>query len=82
MDADMWAHFAERTTLHHVPCAWSRMRYYPEQKDLRLRAKSDEVDILTRNRYLPEEASWLRRVKRVAAKGLRVAMKLARGAYW
>jgi hypothetical protein len=58
------------------------MRYYPEQKDLRLRAKINEEDILTQNRYLPEEASWLRRVKRMAAKGLRVAMKLARGAYW
>lgn len=82
MDADLWIRFAERTKLHHVPRAWSRMRYYPEQKNLRLRAKSDEEDILIRSRYLPDEAPWLRSLKRVCAKSLRVALKLARGAYW
>jgi glycosyltransferase involved in cell wall biosynthesis len=81
MDADLWIRFAERTTLHHVPRAWSRMRYYPEQKNLRLRDKSDEEDALIRSRYLPDEPLWLRRSKRVCAKGLRVALKLARGAY-
>jgi glycosyltransferase involved in cell wall biosynthesis len=82
MDADLWIRFAERTDLHHVPRAWSRMRYYPEQKNLRLRAKSDEEDAMIRSRYLPDEPPWLRRSKRVCAKGLRIAMKLARGAYW
>jgi glycosyltransferase involved in cell wall biosynthesis len=81
MDADLWIRFAERATLHHVPRAWSRMRYYPEQKNLRLRDKSDEEDVLIRSRYLPDESPWLRRSKRVCAKGLRVALKLARGAY-
>src|SRR5829696_9746489 len=52
MDADLWARFAERTGLHHVRRAWSRMRYYPEQKKLRLRASSDEEDALIRSRYL------------------------------
>ncbi len=82
MDADLWARFAERTTLHHVPRTWSRMRYYPEQKNLRLRAKSDEEDALIRSRYLPDETPWLRRLKWFYAKGWRVALKLARGAYW
>jgi glycosyltransferase involved in cell wall biosynthesis len=82
MDADLWARFAERTTLHHVPRTWSRMRYYPEQKNLRLRAKSDEEDALIRSRYLPDEPPWLRRLKWFYAKGWRVALKLARGAYW
>jgi hypothetical protein len=58
------------------------MRYYPEQKNRRLRAKSDEEDLLLRSRYLPEEPRWLRSLKRFLAKGLRVALKLARGAYW
>ena len=81
MDADLWARFAEHTTLHHVPCAWSRMRYYPEQKNTRLRARSDEEDILIRDRYI-DDPLWQRRLKRVPAKGLRVALKLARSAYW
>ena len=82
MDADLWARFAERTTLHHVSRTWSRMRYYPEQKNRRLRARSDEEDALIRSRYLPDEPTWLRRLKWFYAKGLRVALKLARGAYW
>jgi glycosyltransferase involved in cell wall biosynthesis len=82
MDGDLWARFAERTTLHHVPRTWSRMRYYPEQKNLRLRTTSDEEDALIRSRYLPDEPPWLRRLKWFPAKGMRVALKLARGAYW
>lgn len=82
MDGDLWARFAEHTTLHHVPRAWSRMRYYPEQKNLRLRTTSDEEDALIRGRYLPDEPPLVRRSKWFAAKGLRVALKLARGAYW
>jgi hypothetical protein len=58
------------------------MRYYPEQKNLRLRATSDEEDALIRRRYLPDEPPWLRRSKWACAKALRVALKLARGAYW
>ncbi len=82
MDGDLWARFSEHTTLHHVPHAWSRMRYYPEQKNLRLRSISDEEDALIRSRYLPDEPPWQRRLKWFAAKSLRVSLKLARGAYW
>jgi len=42
-------------SLAHVPRTWSRMRFYPEQKNVRLRANSDEEDALIRSRYLPEE---------------------------
>ena len=82
MDADLWSRFAEHTALHHVPLAWSRMRYYPEQKNRRLRTKSDEEDRVIRSRYLPDEPRWLLRLKWFLAKGLRVALKLARRAYW
>jgi hypothetical protein len=58
------------------------MRYYPEQKNRRLRTKSDEEDGLIRSRYLPDEPRWLRRLKWFLAKGLRVALKLTRRAYW
>lgn len=81
MDADLWIRFAELADLHHVPRRWSRMRYYPEQKNLRLREDSDREDALIRGRYLPGEPVWSRRLKRLTAKGLRVTMKLARGAY-
>jgi hypothetical protein len=37
---------------------------------------------LIRNRYLPDEPRWLLRLKWFFAKSLRVALKLARGAYW
>jgi glycosyltransferase involved in cell wall biosynthesis len=82
MDADLWARFAERTTLHHVPRVWSRFRYHPEAKTSRLAAKSSEEYALIRGRYLSDEPTWLRRLKRFPAKGLRVGLKLVRGAYW
>lgn len=82
MDGDLWARFAEHTTLHHLPRAWSRMRFYPEQKNLRLRSTSDIEDARIRERYLPAEPAWMRRAKWFPAKALRVALKLARKAYW
>jgi glycosyltransferase involved in cell wall biosynthesis len=82
MDADLWARFAEVTHLHHVPRSWSRMRSYPEQKQVRLRNKSKAEGALIANRYLPDEPRWRRRLKRILAKSLRIALKVARGAYW
>ena len=82
MDADLWSRFAEDTALHHVPRVWSRMPYYLEQKNRRLRTKADEEDGLIRSRYLPDEPRWLRRLKWFLAKGLRVALKLALRANW
>lgn len=82
MDADLWIRFAEHAALRHVPRMWSRMRRYPEQKNMRLRDKSDVEDALIRDRYLPPESPRRRLLKRVAARGLRVALRTARGAYW
>ncbi|WP_053058009.1 glycosyltransferase family 2 protein [Rubrobacter aplysinae] len=82
MDADLWARFAEHTGLHHVPRRWSRIRFYPEQKNQRLRDRSDEEDAAIRARYLPNEPPWSQRTKKVLAKGMRVALKLRRRAYW
>lgn len=82
MDADLWARFAEHAGLHHVPSLWSRMRYYPEQKNLRLRDRSDEEDAAIRARYLPDEPRWTQRSKKTLAKAMRVGLKLSRGAYW
>jgi len=82
MDADLWIRFAEHTTLHHIPRMWALARYYPEQKNYRLRDRSNEEDALIRSRYLPFESLGRRRVKRAAARGLRVALKTVRGASW
>jgi glycosyltransferase involved in cell wall biosynthesis len=82
MDADLWARFAERTTLHHVPRVWSRFRYHPEAKTSRMAERSSEELARIRGRYLPDEPAWLRRLKRYPAKGLRVGLKLSRGSYW
>lgn len=82
MDADLWIRFAERTRPVHVRRVWSRMRLYPEQKNQRLRAKSDEEDQVIRERYLGKEPFSCRRLKKAVAKGLRVGWKLVTGCYW
>ena len=82
MDADLWIRFAERTALHHVPRVWSAFRYYPEQKNSRLRDRSNEEDVLIRSRYLPFEPTGKRFLKKMTAKGLRVALKTVQGEYW
>lgn len=82
MDADLWIRFAELAHPYHIPRLWSRMRYYPEQKNRRLRGVSDEEGKLIHSRYLLNEPLLQLRLKQFAAKSMRVALKLARGAYW
>ncbi len=82
MDADLWIRFAERTRPVHVRRIWSRMRLYPEQKNQRLRAVSDQEDEIIRGRYLPDEPPWRRRLKKAFAKGMRMGWKLFWGCYW
>lgn len=81
MDADLWIRFAEHTRPRHVPRLLSRMRYYPEQKNRRLRDKSDVEGARIRERYLAPQPAWSRRMKRIAAKVLRAAFKIVRKAY-
>lgn len=82
MDADLWIRFADRTPLHHVRRPWSKMRLYAEQRNQKLRARSDEEDRLMRRRYIGAEPAWSLRTKWMAAKGTRIAWKLATGCYW
>lgn len=81
MDADLWIRFAEVTRLYHVRRLWSRERMYPEQKTQRLRAEHDAADALIRGKYWQHEPPWARRVKRLAARGMRIGWKLATGCY-
>ena len=80
MDADLFARFSERTRPRHVRRLWSRMRFYPEQKNIRLRSRSDLEDDLIRRRYVtPKGPRW--EVERIVARTARVAVRAASGAY-
>jgi glycosyltransferase involved in cell wall biosynthesis len=82
MDADLWMRFAAVSRLHHIPIVLSRIRTYPEQKNQRLRADSDREDWVIRERFVGPISPGTRKVKKVAAKTMRIAWKLAVGAYW
>jgi hypothetical protein len=58
------------------------MRLYPEQRNQRFRALSDEDDRVMRRRYIGDESLTSRKVKKVIAKSTRIAWKLATGCYW
>lgn len=82
MDADLWIRFADVTNIHHVPKLWSRMRFYPEQKNQRLREKSNLEDIVIRQRYIPQRSSLVKKGIGSVAKTARVGLKLFNGCYW
>ena len=82
MDADLWIRMADVTSIHHIRRSWSRMRFYPEQKNRRLRVESDQEDLVIRHRYLSEMSKLHRRGNKVLAKSMRVGWKLASGCYW
>lgn len=83
MDADLFIRFAEVSPLIHVRRPWSRMRFYPEQKNQRLRSRSDFEDGVIRHRYgVGSDPFWQHAAKRMLARGMRVGWKLALGCYW
>ncbi|HJQ95914.1 MAG TPA: glycosyltransferase family 2 protein [Acidimicrobiia bacterium] len=81
MDADLWIRFADVTKPRHVPRPWSRMRFYGEQKNTRLRDKSSLEGKAIRSRYLHPKSRREVAAKAAAARSLRVLWKLASGAY-
>jgi glycosyltransferase involved in cell wall biosynthesis len=51
-DADLWIRFSDvGGRIKHVQRQWSQMRFYPGQKNRRLRGQSDWEDMLIRSRY-------------------------------
>lgn len=82
MDADLWIRFSDVTKIHHVRRQWSRMRFYPEQKNQRLRQKSDQEDKVIRSRYLRSEPELALAAKKAFAKCARITLKLVNGSYW
>lgn len=81
MDADLWARFAEVTKLHHVRRSWSCMRYYPEQKNVALRAASTEEDKRIRTRYWKSDKPRFSSAKRLAAQSIRMSARFLNGCY-
>lgn len=81
MDADLWIRFADMGRLKHVRAVWSRMRFYPEQKNRRLRIKSDIEDLQIRTRYWNGTIPPLHRVKCFTAQLIRMAWKFMTGCY-
>ena len=81
MDADLWARFSRIGKIGHVREIWSRMRFYPEQKNRRLREASDREDQLIRMREWGEEKPKFLVLKRKFAHAIRVLWKLITGCY-
>jgi len=83
MDGDLFARFAQQCPPIHVARRWARLRNYPEQKNQRLRERSDREDRMIRERMgVSFENPLAVRARFCAAKTMRVAWKLGSGAYW
>jgi glycosyltransferase involved in cell wall biosynthesis len=81
MDTDLWLRFSERARMSHVPRPWSRMRRHAQQKNVRLRARSDAEDARIRRRAgVPTGLRGA--IEGGLAKFVRVAWRGAIGAYW
>lgn len=81
MDADLWIRFSDAGRIDHVNRIWSRQRFYPDQKNRRLRERSDEEELRIRTRYWGTAHPRYYGVKRLAAHSLRVAWKCMTGCY-
>ncbi len=81
MDADLWARFAAVTRPRHVRRPWSRMRWYPEQKNTARRDVSKEELSAVQGRYIPDDPRVVRLAKHSAARIWRVVLKLGNGGY-
>ena len=83
MDADLFARFARISRPIHVPAFWSRMRWYPEQKTRRHRAKGlNEMRTVCRKHGARLDNRAVRLAAYSLAKGMRVTWKLVNGCYW
>lgn len=81
MDADLWSRISRVGRIGHVREIWSRMRFYPEQKNRALRDASDREDQEIRAREWGRASPPLLGIKRRVAQGIRVLWKLVTGCY-
>jgi len=82
MDADLWDRISDIGKIGHADRYWSRMRYYPDQKNTKFREKSDEEDLLIRRRRWGTEVPAGYRIKKVVAKAMRVGWRMLSGCYY
>ena len=81
MDADLIERFSVQGQIRHIRTFWSKMRFYPEQKNRRLRDKSDIEDLIIRRRYWGKERPSFFRTKKQIARIIRVFWKFVTGCY-
>lgn len=81
MDADLWARFMDVAAPVHVPKLWSRMRFYPEQKNTRLRAESEREVERIRTRHRGPSSRPVAWGKQRAARFARIGLKLGSARY-
>jgi glycosyltransferase involved in cell wall biosynthesis len=81
-DADLWIRFSDHGSIRHVARQWSQMRFYPAQKNQRLREQSDLEDMRIRSRYWKDQkVPKTYNIRRMLAISLRVVWKLMNGCY-
>ena len=81
MDADLWIRFSNVGEIGHVRAIWSRMRFYPDQKNRRLREASDQEDLIIRAREWGTDRPSFLSAKRNIAQILRLVWKMTTGCY-
>jgi len=82
MDADLWDRIADVGKIGHVNRYWSKMRYYADQKNTRLREKSDQEDLRIRRRRWGAEFPPAYRAKKLLAMAMRVSWRFVSGCYY
>jgi len=82
-DADLWIRISDvHGKIKHVARQWSRMRFYPEQKNRRQREKSNREEALIQSRYWSGQAMpSTYYIRRKVAFGIRLIWKLLSGCY-
>ncbi|MGD0547478.1 MAG: glycosyltransferase family 2 protein [Terracidiphilus sp.] len=81
-DADLWIRFSDHGKIGHAVRQWSRMRFYPEQRNRSLREQSNHEDMLIRARYWRNgrrPSTYF--LRRKIALCLRILWKLLSGCY-
>jgi len=82
MDADLFIRFAEAGgKIKHVRRMWSCMRFYPEQKNRRLRDRTLAEDLRIRARYWGTPTPSMYALKRRLAMAARMVWRVVWGCY-
>lgn len=81
MDSDLWLRMSRVCEFGHVRAFWSAMRFYPEQKNRRLRDASNQEDDEIRRQYWGTAHPPLLRTRQLAARAMRIAVRLSTGCY-